>query len=180
MTYRRQFIKQSALLGAGVLVSKIPFATPLKINSFESKRPSADKRHFTSTAVESTIQKVKKKLGDEELGWLFENCFPNTLDTTVYYEEMNGKPDTYVITGDIDAMWMRDSTAQVWPYLPLMKNDKPLQKLIEGVIRRQTNYIHKDPYANAFYKDEKKESEWKSDLTEMGNRFIVLPGEARL
>jgi meiotically up-regulated gene 157 (Mug157) protein len=56
-------------------------------------------------------------VADKELGWLFENCFPNTLDTTVTHAMTNGKPDTYVITGDIDAMWMRDSSAQVWPYL---------------------------------------------------------------
>lgn len=56
---------------------------------------------------------------NKELGWLFENCFPNTLDTTVFYSEKNGRPDTYVITGDIDAMWLRDSSAQVYPYLDL-------------------------------------------------------------
>lgn len=163
---RRQFLINSTVAGAGVVFpSRSIFAK--SFFDFESKRPPVDKRHFSSTAVEATIERMKKKLQNKELAWLFENCFPNTLDTTVFFEEKDGVPDTYVITGDIDAMWMRDSTAQVWPYLPLMKDDEKLKNLIAGVIRRQTRYIHKDPYANAFYKDETKESEWKSDLTDM-------------
>ncbi|HTD94426.1 MAG TPA: glycoside hydrolase family 125 protein, partial [Chitinophagaceae bacterium] len=64
-------------------------------------------------------------------------------------------------------MWLRDSTAQVWPYLTLSKNDKPLQQLIAGVINRQVQNILLDPYANAFYKDKTKEGEWKKDHTDM-------------
>lgn len=139
----------------------------MDFNGFESKRPPLAERNFTSEAVEATIQRVKKQIADPELAWLFENCFPNTLDTTVEFETINGKPDTYVITGDIDAMWLRDSTAQVWPYLPLIKEDKKLQTLIAGVINRQKHCIQLDRYANAFYKDVTKESEWKSDITEM-------------
>ncbi len=166
MATRRKFIQQSTLAAAGwfLLPSEGWAGTAA---GFESKRPPLAERNFTSEAVEATITRVKQQIADPELAWLFENCFPNTLDTTVELETINGKPDTYVITGDIDAMWLRDSTAQVWPYLPLIKSDKKLQTLIAGVINRQKHCVALDPYANAFYKDVTKESEWKSDITAM-------------
>ncbi len=166
MNSRRKFLQATGVMASGLLLQRsgaFAFAT----NDYISKRPPLSERKFTSKAIEEAIAKIKNEISDPELAWLFENCFPNTLDTTVDFEIINGKPDTYVITGDIDAMWLRDSTAQVWPYLSLIKNDEHLQQLIEGVINRQVTCIHLDRYANAFYKDENKISEWKSDLTEM-------------
>jgi meiotically up-regulated gene 157 (Mug157) protein len=165
---RRIFIQQTTLAGAGLLLSDLKaFSANAPVQQFPVVRTPADKRNFTSEAVEKAIQEFKANVKQPELAWLFENCFPNTLDTTVFHHTKDGRPDTYVITGDIDAMWLRDSSAQVWPYLPFMPHDKPLQQLVAGVINKQTACVLKDPYANAFYNDPTRESEWAKDKTHM-------------
>src|ERR1035438_2320821 len=102
MSTRRAFVQSLAIASAGFGASE-----PLT-----SRRPPVEKRNFTSEAVEARIAEVKKSIADPELAWLFENCFPNTLDTTVRTGVIDGKPDTFVVTGDINAMWLRDSSAQ--------------------------------------------------------------------
>jgi meiotically up-regulated gene 157 (Mug157) protein len=161
---RRHFLQQSSLASLSLLASRAAWA---QTASFPTVRVPLAERRFSSPAVEALIKTLQANIKDPETAWLFGNCFPNTLDTTVDFEVVGGRPDTYVITGDIDAMWLRDSTAQVWPYLPLMKDDKNLQQLIKGVVNRHTACILLDPYANAFYKDVNKVSEWKDDLTQM-------------
>lgn len=124
---------------------------PEEPDGYADQRPAEERRLFRSEAVEKEIARVCSMLTNERLRWMFANCFPNTLDTTVHYEEdENGKPDTFVYTGDIPAMWLRDSGAQVWPYVQLCGRDPQLQKMIAGVVRRQFRLINIDPYANAF------------------------------
>jgi len=158
---RRNFLIKTSLASAAVLMGTNVFAE----KRLKSHRPSIGKRNFNSEVIEKIISETKSKISNKKLAWMFENCFPNTLDTTVDFNDSN-KPDTYVITGDIDAMWLRDSSAQVWPYVEYINEDEKLRKMIEGVINRHVNYIHIDPYANAFNKG-KEGSKWDSDFTEM-------------
>ena len=164
---RRNFLKVGSLTLAASAVqpSSLFSSSFVSQEGFVSKRPPLAKRNFVSSAVETTIEQTKSKIQDEKLKWMFENCFPNTLDTTVKHSLKGGRPDTFVITGDIEAMWLRDSSAQVWPYLQLMKEDKKLQVMIAGLINRQADSIQIDPYANAF-NDGPLGSYWETDNTQ--------------
>ena len=162
---RRSFVQKAGVLSGGLLLNRsIIKASP---QSFPIVRTATEQRRFNSPAIEAAIAEFKSHVKNPELGWLMENCFPNTLDTTVTFKMTDNRPDTYVITGDIDAMWLRDSSAQVWPYLNFIKQDKNLQQLIAGVINHQTGCILRDPYANAFYNDPNKVGEWAHDVTKM-------------
>ncbi|MBT2658569.1 glycoside hydrolase family 125 protein [Bacillus sp. ISL-18] len=115
-------------------------------------------------SMQKLIQHVKEYFpGDEKLHTMFEQCFVNTYTTTLKKLE-DGK--TFVVTGDIPAMWLRDSAAQVRPYLIAAEEDVELADLLEGVIRQQFAFILHDPYANAFNETANGKGH-QSDLTQM-------------
>jgi len=94
--------------------------------------------------IEETAKKLKKY---PKLEKLYRNCYPNTLETTA---EILPDGSTFLYTGDIPAMWLRDSTAQVTQYMPLIKDDPELRSILRGLVQRHFFYIQQDPYANSF------------------------------
>ncbi|KAI1800300.1 glycoside hydrolase family 125 protein [Daldinia bambusicola] len=132
-----------------------PFSTGKYHLSYQ--RPVAACRTANISDVEKTIQDMKAVVKDPDLYRLFENSFPNTLDTTVkwkgYAADDSTEELTFFTTGDIVAMWLRDSANQLRSYKSLLKADtspNSLASLYRGAINLQARYIIRNPYCNAF------------------------------
>ncbi|KAL2011294.1 hypothetical protein VTN00DRAFT_4012 [Thermoascus crustaceus] len=141
---------------------------PLKL---PFQRPAEACRTFSSPAVEKVIEDITSRMVDKDLAQIFRNAFPNTLDTTVRWH-VNGSTtpattkrskskskrdegkwegaQTFIVTGDIDAEWLRDSTNQLAQYQVLAKKDDKIHTLILGAINTQAEYVIESPYCNAF------------------------------
>ena len=122
--------------------------------------------------VSTELRKYMEKICDQARAvnprWaeVFHECFLNTLETTI---ERLEDGTTFVVTGDIPAMWLRDSTAQVRPYLVLAKEHEDIYDMIAGLVERQFGYILIDPYTNAFNKEPNGQGHGATDHTQMND-----------
>ena len=117
-----------------------------------NRRPTATSRRFVSSSIDAQIKSIAAKLVQQNnslLACVFTNTLPNTLDTTVLLAATTPNDTSFVITGDINAMWLRDSMNQVLPYMTFAKDDAPLRTMLAGLVTRQAEQIIADPYANA-------------------------------
>lgn len=131
-------------------------------------RPPVEARRFTSLAVEQAVLRVAAGIGCPVLARVFANTLPATLDRAVAFAD-RPRPLCFVQTGDIPAMWHRDATQQVWPYLRWVGEDAALTRLVAGVIHQLSDFVLMDPHANAFEAAEGA-SPWTGDHTPMHPR----------
>ncbi|SCV00099.1 LAMI_0G02872g1_1 [Lachancea mirantina] len=133
------------------------------------QRPPEKCRTFRSKLVERFLDEFLAMFKDPNLARLFENAFPNTLDTTILWHVTgnqnmklnnhrsrhssfrNSLPETFVVTGDIHAEWLRDSARQLSVYQPFIKEDTSIREMIQGAINSQAQLVQSNPYCNAFH-----------------------------
>ncbi|KAK7417055.1 hypothetical protein QQX98_004816 [Neonectria punicea] len=145
-----------------------PFSSGPRALPFQRPKPQC--RTFKSDEIERVIEEMTARIQDPDLARLFENTFPSTTDTTVKFHTKGKEetgffkmagfgfrdegawegPQSFIITGDIIAEWLRDSTNQLRPYQPLAKKDPAIRTLLLGAINTQAEYVIKSPYCNAF------------------------------
>ncbi|KAK5652765.1 hypothetical protein OQA88_9618 [Cercophora sp. LCS_1] len=150
--------------------------------SLSYQRPYPACRTFNASEVEETIHQMARSIRDPDLFRLFENCFPNTLDTAITWRghAKGNKHEelTFITTGDINAMWLRDSANQLQTYLPLLRpspSTKSLASLFRGAINLQARYILAAPHCNAFHAPPEATKYAKSSSFSSGSTDYITP-----
>ena len=111
-----------------------------------------DAQEFLKQPLLECAAAIESSTGDIALATIFHDSMRNTLETTLS-RETDGT--TFVITGDIPAMWLRDSSAQMLPFLRFLDSadGAELYEVLAGLSRRQFQYLARDSYANAFNRE---------------------------
>lgn len=143
-------------------------------------RPPEQCRTFLSPGIEAVIQNMTSLLKDPDLARLFENCFASCVDTVVQWKgnAFTGEELCFIITGDIDAMWLRDSAQSLHPYQFLVAGNEDIASIFRGTINLHSRYITNDPYCNAFQPPVESgltpaDSHFKGDVTPKYNNNTI-------
>ncbi|MEL4505097.1 glycoside hydrolase family 125 protein [Luteococcus sp. H138] len=97
-------------------------------------------------AVEEVGSLIGQRTGRPEWGRMYVHLMLDTWRRTL----QPGPDGVFVVTGDIPAMWLRDSAAQMRPWLALAPECEVVAEMLRGVVRMQWRLVRHDPYANAF------------------------------
>ncbi|ECH7281341.1 TPA: glycoside hydrolase family 125 protein [Listeria monocytogenes] len=97
--------------------------------------------------IQTSTEKIKKEINNQKLVEMYKRCMENTLDTTI---KIRDSGLTFILTGDIPAMWLRDSVCQVRPFLLFAKENEEIESMLIGLSKEQVSLVEIDPYANAF------------------------------
>jgi meiotically up-regulated gene 157 (Mug157) protein len=130
-----------------VILNTITYDTERKERLLKETHCLSEKLGVRLQRELNTSYSMFSKADKDKLMSMFEKCFHNTVETTV---ECINEDEIFIITGDIEAMWLRDSSAQVAHYLPYADRYPELAKMIKALITKQFTFIAIDPYANAF------------------------------
>lgn len=121
-------------------------------------------------AIRKTASELEQALSDRRpaLAKMIGPCFRSTAETTLKQDALG----VFVITGDIPAMWLRDSAGQVAHYVGLAAQSQEVRALLRGVIARQCAEVCTDPYANAFNREPNGNSYAASDESDRKSPWV--------
>jgi len=137
--------------------------------------PTPNVSPIKSDAIQEKMAATADKITDPHLKLLFTNTFTNALETTVAFNGDDENPDTFIITGDIPAMWLRDSTNQVLPYMQFAKKDRNIRNMLVGLLNRQKTNIMSDPYANAYNYTDQAPNPSSAAKTDQSFKLVFNP-----
>lgn len=146
------------MLGVNIKIEKyMCMNEEKKLNELKKKGLSLRLNDDKFISLRKKIELYTKNFKNPEFGKIFYQCFFNTIDTTSYIEDDGS---VFILTGDIPAMWLRDSSMQVMQYLFFASEDEEVRCYLKGVLKRQFKYLQVDEYANAFKRTETDYGEW--------------------